>query len=145
MKKVEKNKPVQKWLRILLTAVFVIGAGITLIGTGGCKQADYNITGNWLVNFTLDDTGSFLVAFSGSKTLGNVIWENQMSGEYSVSDRQVDYVLRIYISASNATVLVIYNFNGSFDDKDHMSGTVSAYLYDSPSDITTGTWTAQRR
>jgi hypothetical protein len=145
MKTEENNKPVRKWSRSLLTLFFVIGAGIVLISTTGCKQADYNITGNWLVDFTLDDTASFLVAFSGSKTSGAVIWENQMSGEYFVSNRQVDYVLRIYISASNGTALVVYNFTGSFEDKDHMSGTLTAYFYDTPNDTTSGTWTAVRR
>jgi hypothetical protein len=145
MKIENDKKPVRKWSRIALTLCMVIAAGILLIGNTGCNQADYNITGNWLVNFTLDNTGSFLVAFSGSKTLGSVIWENQMSGEYTVADRAVDFVLRIYISASNGTVLVIYKFTGTFEDKDNMSGTVSAYLYDTPNDITTGTWTAARR
>lgn len=137
----------QKLRSLLSAAVFIIVLSTMVLTTGGCKQAAFNITGNWLINFTLDESGVVLVAFSGSKTVGSVIWENQMSGEYNVSDKQVDFVLRIYVSTTNtsSSELYVFNFTGSFDDEDHLSGTCTAYKYSTPDEIVSGTWDGQRR
>lgn len=146
--RVDRNKRSNRKLRSLLSAaVFIIMLSTMVLTTGGCKQAAFNITGNWLINFTLDESGVVLVAFSGTKTVGSVIWENQMSGEYSVSDKQVDFVLRIYVNITNtsSSELFVYNFSGSFDDEDHLSGTCTAFKYSTPDEIVSGTWDAQRR
>lgn len=137
----------QKLRSLLSAAVFIIVLSTMVLTTGGCKQAAFNITGNWLINFTLDESGVVLVAFSGTKTVGSVIWENQMSGEYNVSDKQVDFVLRIYVSTTNtsSSELYVFNFTGSFDDEDHLSGTCTAYKYSTPDEIVSGTWDGQRR
>ena len=150
--RVDRNIRSNQGLRnVLSAAAFIVVLGIVLstmvVTTGGCKQAAFNITGNWLIDFTLDDSGSVLLAFSGTKTIGSVIWENQMSGEYNVSDRQVDFVLRIYVNITNTSTseLIVYNFTGSFEDGDHLSGTCSAYKYSTPDEVVTGTWSGQRR
>jgi len=150
--RVDRNIRSNQGLRnVLSAAAFIIVLSIVLstmvLTTGGCKQAAFNITGNWLINFTLDDSGAVLLAFSGTKTIGSVIWENQMSGEYNVADRQVDFVLRIYVNIvnSSASELIVYNFTGSFDDENHLSGTCTAFKYTTPDEVVSGTWNGQRR
>lgn len=147
MRILRNKRPNQRPMKVLSTVMFIIVLSAMVLTTGGCKQAEYNITGNWLINFTLDDSGAFLVAFSGTKTIGSVIWENQMSGEYTVADKQVDFVLRIYVnvSGSSATELFVYNFTGTFESEDRISGTCNASRYSNPSDMVSGTWSGDRR
>ena len=144
---VKNMKPIRKLLKALSAAAFIIVLSTMVLVNSGCKQAEYNITGNWLINFTLDDTGSFLVAFSGTKTIGSVIWENQMSGEYNVADTQVDFVLRIYVNITNSTTteLFIYTFTGTIENEDRMSGTCTAARYSTPDEVVSGIWTGDRR
>ena len=147
MKIIKNKKPIQKLRNVLSAAAFIIVLSTMVLVNSGCKQAEHNITGNWLINFSLDGTGNFLVAFSGTKTIGSVIWENQMSGEYTVADTQVDFVLRIYVNITNSTdtELIIYTFTGTFENGDRMSGTCTAGRYSAPDDIVSGTWSGDRR
>lgn len=147
MKIVKNMKPIRKLLKALSAATLIIVLSTMVLVDSGCKQAEHNITGNWLINFTLDGSGSFLVAFSGSKTIGSVIWENQMSGQYNVADTQVDFILQIYVNITNSTEteLFLYTFTGTFENEDRMSGTCTAARYSTPNDIVSGTWNADRR
>ncbi len=144
---VKNKKTNQKLSKVLPAALFIIVLSTIVLTTGGCKQAEYNITGNWLIDFTLDQSGSFIVAFSGTKTIGSVVWENQMAGEYAVMDKQVDFVLRIYatVTGGTSTELLLYTFSGTFDNEDRLSGTCTAGRYSDPDDVVSGTWTGSRR
>ena len=127
---------------IAFLCLSIIGA-MGMLNTG-CSKADFNITGNWYLNFTLESAGAFQIAFSGSKTLGNVIFQNLPSGEYSVAGRDVEFVLRVELVVSGSVELLVYSFTGYFDDKNHMSGTVVAYMPDVVDSEVSGTWSAER-
>ncbi|MCP5104908.1 MAG: hypothetical protein GY950_16095 [bacterium] len=136
-----KNMRTGKKIAAVLPVILI---GLLLLVNTGCQKAEYNITGNWRVDFTLDGSGSFIVAFSGTKTIGSVIWENQQSGEYNVADKTVDFVLRLNLVVSGASQVIVYLFTGNFQDENSMGGNVTAYMPDIQGSEVNGTWTAQR-
>jgi hypothetical protein len=138
-------KPI-KSMKPFLPVLVVILMGMTILVNTGCKAAKYNITGNWRVDFTLDSSGAFLVAFSGTRTEGIVIYENQAAGEYSVVDQDVEFVLRLTLfdEGTMTSETLIYYFTGSFSDKNHMTGSLSAYLVDVAGSEQNGTWNAEK-
>jgi hypothetical protein len=130
----------KKWL-IVLAVMFI---GLIASMNTGCKGAKYDITGAWRVDYILAAPGNFDVAFTGSLTSGYTIWDNQAAGEYTVADQDVEFVLRIYVTVSGTTRVVIYHFVGTFENKDRMSGTVKAYDPDVQGSEVNGTWLAQK-
>ncbi len=135
-----------KSMKSFPVVLVVILMGMTILVNTGCKATKYNITGNWRVDFTLETSGAFLVAFSGTRTEGIVIWENQAAGEYSVIDQDVEFVLRVTLfdEGTMTTQTLIYYFTGTFSDKNHMSGNLSAYIVDVAGSEKTGSWNAEK-
>lgn len=135
-----------KSVKPFLAALVVIFMGMTILVNTGCKAAKYNITGNWRVDFTLETSGAFLVAFSGTRTDGIVIYDNQAAGEYSVIDQDVEFVVRITLldESTMTTQTLIYYFVGTFSDKNHMSGNLSAYKVDVAGSEKNGPWSAEK-
>lgn len=127
-----------------MTVMVVMLAAVMVMVTGGCKKADFDINGNWYVEFSLESSGAFNVGFTGSETSGSVIYASQFSGEYVVENKDVEFVVRIQVVLDTITELFVYEFKGVFTDADHMNGTVSAYLANVPSSATNGTWNAER-
>ncbi len=130
----------KKWL-IALAVMFI---GLTAVMSTGCKGTKYDITGGWRVDYILAAPGNFEVAFSGSRTSGITIWDNQAAGEYNVADQDVEFVLRIYVIVGGTTKTIIYYFVGTFENKDRMSGTLRAYDPDVQGSEINGTWFAQK-
>ncbi len=123
----------------LLVTLMVIQCFVSV----GCNSADQNITGNWKVDFQLgDDSGSFNIAFSGTKTAGLVIYNNLQSGEYSVYENEVEFVVRLNVVGNDGSILVVYAFSGSFQDGERMSGTMNV-TSTGTSEVVSGTWSAE--
>lgn len=133
-----------KFIKKTMFALAVLFAAMAVLVTGGCKKADFDINGNWYIDFSLETSGAFNVGFTGSKTSGDVIYADQFAGEYQVEDKNVVFVVRIQVVLDNITELFVYEFSGTFSDADHMSGTVIAYLANVPGSETQGTWSGQR-
>jgi hypothetical protein len=131
-------------MKKLLTVLTVMFIGLTISMNTGCKATKYDITGTWRVDYVLASPGNFEMGFAGSRTSGYTIWDNQAAGEYSVADKEVEFVLRIYITVDNTSKTVIYYFLGSFESKDRMSGTLKAYDPDVQGSEINGTWFAQK-
>lgn len=142
MKLIKPKKSIKPFLAVLV----VILMGMTILVNTGCKATKFNITGNWRVDFALDTSGAFLVAFSGSKTDGLVIYNNQAAGEYSVIDQDVEFVLRVTLfdEGTVTTQTLVYFFTGTFGDKNHMTGNLSAYIAEVAGSEETGTWAAEK-
>lgn len=130
----------KKWL----TALVVMFIGFTLSISTGCNKTQYDITGAWNVSYVLASPGNFDMGFTGSRTTGYTIWDNQISGEYNVADKDVEFVLRITVSSDSTTKTVIYYFLGSFESKDRMSGTLKAYDPEVSGSEINGTWFAEK-
>jgi len=130
----------KKWLKVLVLTFI----GLTLAMNSGCKGSKFDITGAWRVDYILTSAANFEIGFSGSRTSGITIWDNQAAGEYAVADQDVEFVLRINVTIGGTTRTVIYHFVGAFENKDRMSGTVRAYDPDVQGSEVNGTWSAQK-
>lgn len=128
--------------RIMMLAMAVFA----LVFISGCSSADFNITGNWRITFTLEGEtpGNFNIALSGSKTTGVVVWQNQQSGSYNVAGKDVNIILRIYVSATGINRLFVYEFKGQFSDENSMNGTMVALIADVPGSDDKGVWSGKR-
>lgn len=111
----------------------------------GCSNAKYNITGEWRIDITLGTAGGYFdVAFAGSSTSGIVIWDDQSAGEYTVDNKDLEFVLRITAIYEGNSKTIIYHFKGSFVDGSHMSGTLKVYDPLVSGSEVNGTWLGQK-
>jgi hypothetical protein len=122
-------------LPIILIGVGVIAVAAVLFLV--VLKTSYDITGTWTETDTIWTGGDTTIIFSGDKASGTLrLEEFDDTGTYTVDGKTVHFE---FSTAGSAYKWV---FDGQFDEKDKMSGTVQ-YLYNNAvSD--TGTWTATR-
>lgn len=127
-----------------ITVMVAMFIGLSLLMNTGCNKTKYDITGAWRVNYVLTSAATFEMGFTGSRTSGYTVWNNQISGEYNVAGQDMEFVLRITVSADDDTRTIIYYFLGSFDSSDRMSGTLKAYDLEDEDSAINGTWYAEK-
>ncbi len=109
-------------LKISVVLLFV-----SLLFSFGCKGTVYDITGQWDFDIIMDD-GNVMAdtySFAGSIESGDVFYNNQRLGTYTVMDRNVNITLTYYDEDDDYTV---ETFSGYFDDKYSMSGNYTLYI-----------------
>lgn len=105
----------------------------------GCRRL-YDITGTWFFTIYIDnDIIDVTYTFVGSRERGDVIYEGQSLGEYTVLDNEVNITLQYYDIDDDYT---IETYSGGFDDRHNMSGHFTIYIegYGTHS----GSWEAYR-
>ncbi|MCU0284886.1 MAG: hypothetical protein MUF15_00680 [Acidobacteria bacterium] len=123
---------------ILLPAVIL--AAVILLVQGGCKDKAFNITGTWDILITIDGVDfNEIYSFVGDRVSGDLYWEGQLLGFYTVSGDQVHFQLEYYDADDDYTV---EDFRGYIDTNDQMSGNVT-YTVEGYNPVT-GTWIAAR-
>jgi hypothetical protein len=126
-------------MKKLLFIMFIIITILTLITLPGCKKA-YDITGTWFITTTLlgeDFTDTY--TFVGNRNSGDVLWDGQALGTYSVVGDNVSFTLE-YLDADDDYTVEVYN--GFFDGRDFMSGSFTYTVEGYPS--ASGTWFGER-
>ena len=120
--------------------IFVLILSFFLLFSLGCKRTVYDITGSWDFDILMDDGNAMAdtYSFSGSIESGDVYYNNQRLGEYTVNDRSVNITIQYYDEEDDYTV---ETFSGYFDDKYSMSGSYTLYI--EGSGTFPGIWTAQ--
>lgn len=131
-------------MKKMFTVLVVMFIGLTLLMDTGCKNAKYDITGTWKVTYVLASTGTFEMGFTGNRTAGYTVWNNQISGEYDVAGDEVEFVLRVTVTADDTTKTIVYYFIGSFESAGRMSGTLKAYDLEDENSAINGTWFAEK-
>jgi hypothetical protein len=125
--------------RLIGTAVI----GLLLLYTGcpeGCNIIKYNAAGDWSVTKVQgEESQTMQLVFSGSRSSGNLYWDSYLVGYYEYEDKTLTFRLQLPNNPDYETYLEDYT--GSFEDKDHLSGTYVVYI---PEDVVEGTWTAVR-
>ncbi|HLP62352.1 MAG TPA: hypothetical protein VK186_26160 [Candidatus Deferrimicrobium sp.] len=122
---------------ILMLAVILAAVG--LLVQGGCKN-HFNITGVWDFIITLEGQDFYeTYTFVGDRSSGEVFWEGQSLGLYTVSGDQVHFKLEYYDADDDYTV---EDFYGNADTHDDMSGTVT-YTVEGYTPVS-GDWVAVR-
>ena len=125
-----------KRVRTSIQFILIISALVLVMG---CKAKVYDIRGSWSFEIQMDDGNVFVdyYRFSGSVETGDVYYEGQILGSYTVFDRTVNITLTYYDEDDDYTV---ETFSGYFDDRNAMSGNYTLYIegYGTFS----GTWTA---
>lgn len=124
-------------IRLFITLIVIIV--LALMTLPGCKKAN-DITGAWFITITLlDETFTDTYTFVGNRNSGDVIWEGQALGTYSVVGDNVSFTLAYYDDEDDYTVEV---YNGFFDGIDFMSGTFTFTVEGYPSAF--GDWFGER-
>jgi hypothetical protein len=124
-------------IRLFITLIVIIV--LALMTLPGCKKAN-DITGTWFITITLlDETFTDTYTFVGNRNSGDVIWEGQALGTYSVVGDNVSFTLAYYDDEDDYTVEV---YNGFFDGIDFMSGTFTFTVEGYPSAF--GDWFGER-
>jgi hypothetical protein len=126
-------------MKKLLFIMFIIITILTLITLPGCKKA-YDITGTWFITTTLlgeDFTDTY--TFVGNRNSGDVLWDGQALGTYSIVGDNVSFTLE-YLDADDDYTVEVYN--GFFDGRDFMSGSFTYTVEGYPS--ASGTWFGER-
>lgn len=131
-------------MKKMFTVLVVMLLGLTVLMSTGCNRTKYDITGTWSISYVLTSAKTFEMGFTGTRTSGYTVWNNQISGEYSVVDKEVEFVLRITVSVDGTTKTIIYYFLGSFDSAESMSGTLKAYDLEDEGSAINGTWSAEK-
>lgn len=142
MKVIKKMMSTKK----ILSVAVVLLLGIGILSSTGCSSADFNVTGNWRVDFQLEgqEPEFFYLNFSGTKTTGVVFWDEQQAGNYSVTGDQVIFEVRIWVSIEGVNTLFLYSFLGYFDNDNKFSGAIVASLPEIPGGEESGPFTATR-
>jgi len=120
------------------TKMFIIAGLFIMIF--GCKGTVYDITGTWEFEIVMND-GNVMAdtySFTGSIERGDVYYEGQRLGTYTVMDRDVNITLTYYDEDDDYTV---ETFSGYFEDKYSMSGTYTLFI--DGYGTFAGTWTAR--
>lgn len=102
-------------IKILL---ILLVAGLLLLP--GCKKNRFDLRGTWVFTTTLvGQTFEEVYTFQGVIESGNVLWEGQVLGTYSLSGEVFSFSLEYYDQDDDYTVEM---YNGSFDHSDAISG-----------------------
>ncbi|UCH93422.1 MAG: hypothetical protein JSV88_24535 [Candidatus Aminicenantes bacterium] len=126
-------------MKKLLFIMLVIITALALLTLPGCKKAN-NITGTWFITtMLLGETFTDTYTFAGNKNSGEVLWQGQALGTYSVMGNNVSFTLE-YLDADDDYTVEVYS--GFFDHYDYMSGTFTYTVEGYPS--ASGTWFAER-
>jgi hypothetical protein len=108
-----------------------------------CKKAEpaFDITnGSWGVFLELPDSSPAVVyAFQGSLSRGDVIFNNEVRGAYTVNNTTVFFTVNHYDAESE---LYLYAYTGSITGPHNMSGTLVITFPDTTT--VNGTWRAER-
>ena len=105
-------------IRLFITCIVIIV--LALMTLPGCKKAN-DITGIWFITTTLlGETFTDTYTFVGNRNSGDVLWEGQALGTYSVLGDNVSFTLE-YLDADDDYTVEVYN--GIFDGSDFMNGT----------------------
>jgi hypothetical protein len=119
--------------------MYIIIIVLALATLPGCKKA-HDITGTWFITTTLlGETFDETYTFVGNRSSGEVLWENQALGTYSVYGDNVSFTLEYYDADNDYTVEV---YNGYFEERDYMSGSFTYTVEGFPS--ASGTWFGER-
>ena len=123
---------------MLVLAAIVVAVG--LLAQGGCNGHAFNIAGVWDFLITIgNEDYSETYSFVGDRVSGEVFWEGNSLGFYTVSGDQVHFKLEYYDADDDYTV---EDFRGFIDADDQMSGTVT-YTVEGYNPVT-GDWLALR-
>jgi hypothetical protein len=124
-----------------LLLILVIIATLGLLTLSGCKKNDdYDITGTWYLTLDFGDyTANETYTFVGNDRSGDVLWEGQALGTYSVVGESVSFTVE-YINQDDEYTVEVYN--GSFDNDRQMSGSFTITIEGLGS--ASGTWWADR-
>ncbi|NIM13712.1 MAG: hypothetical protein GTO45_16685 [Candidatus Aminicenantes bacterium] len=126
----------KKTLLILFALVVVLA----LVVHPGCKSQRNDITGTWFFTLTFPgETFTETYTFVGTRQSGEVYWEGEALGTYSVIGDNVSFTLD-YIDVDGDYTVEVYD--GSFVGDDEMIGSVTVTIegYGSAS----GSWIAER-
>ena len=124
---------------IVIMIMSLVVAGL-FINTGCKKKTAFDITGVWVFTTTLlGESFDEIYTFVGDERAGDIYWEDQILGTYSVTDDFVNFTLEYYDIDDDYVVEV---YRGSFDMIDQMSGSVTFTIEGLPS--VDGTWVAYR-
>lgn len=124
---------------IIIMVIGLVVAGL-LFNTGCKKKTVFDITGVWVFTITLlGESYDEIYTFVGDERAGDVYWEDQNLGTYSVTDDFVNFTLE-YFDIDDDYVVEVYR--GYFDTRDQMSGSVTITIEGLPS--VDGTWVAFR-
>ncbi len=133
--KLSMKKTVSTLSLIILTIVFALNTG--------CKKNDdsFDITdGTWGFFLTAgSDNSSLVYSFQGEEEHGNVFYNNEERGTYTVSGTLVNFTVNHYDSAAS---LYVYVYTGTAGDYFNMSGSFSVTYPDGS--VVSGTWEAER-
>ena len=126
-------------MKIRLFIMFIIIIALALMTLPGCKKA-YDITGTWFITTTLlGENFTDTYTFVGNRNSGDVLWEGQALGTYSVVGDDVSFTLEYFDADDDYTVEV---YNGFFDGRDFMSGSFTYTVEGYPS--ASGVWFGDR-
>jgi hypothetical protein len=125
----------KKTLSILLVAALVAAISTSV----GCNKV-YNINGVWFFTIFIEgDVVEIIYDFIGSRESGEVIYEGQSLGTYTVIGNEVNITLQYYDEDNDYT---IETYSGGFDDRQHMSGNFTIFI--EGYGTFAGTWDASR-
>ena len=128
--------------RIVLTLSLIILTIGFAVNTG-CKKSDdsFDITeGSWAFYLSAgSDNSSLVYTFRGEKDQGNVIYNNEVRGSFTVSGTLVNFTVNHYDAVGD---LYVYVYTGTSRDYLFMSGSFSV-TYPGGS-VISGTWSAER-
>lgn len=112
---------------------------LALMTLPGC-QKKLDITGTWFITTSLQgESFTDTYTFVGNRSSGEVLWEGQSLGSYSVNGYQVDFLLE-YIDGDGD--YIIESYDGLIEEESYMSGTI--YYTKEGFPRVTGSWFGER-
>lgn len=126
--------------KISVLIIVAMAAVLLLAAFSGCKKNENDITGIWFFTLSFPD-GSVdeVYDFIGNPNSGQVYWEGQALGTYSVFGDNISFTLE-YIDGDGDYTVEVYN--GTIVHDDEMNGTVTITWEGIGS--SSGTWFASR-
>jgi hypothetical protein len=116
-----EEKKMKKYFTFALIAVLILAVSLSV----GCRR-HYNITGTWVFTIYVEgDVIDVVYTFVGGREYGEVIYEGQSLGEYTVSGDSVNITLQYYDVDDDYT---IETYSGGFDNRNQMSGNFTIYI-----------------
>ena len=119
--------------------VIVIFSILVLMTLPGCKKR-LDITGTWFITtLLLGETFTDTYTFVGNRSSGEVLWEGQSLGTYSVNGYNVNFLLEYTDTDGD---YIIESYNGLLEEENYMSGTI--YYTKEGNPRITGSWFGER-
>lgn len=123
--------------RLLIMTVLITVLALMILP--GCKKK-LDITGTWYITTSLlGESFNDTYTFVGNRSSGEVLWEGQSLGNYSVNGYNVSFLLE-YIDGDGD--YIIESYDGLLEDDYYMSGTL--YYTKEGSPRVTGSWFGER-